>query len=68
MNLNRITPEEAKEWIMNFHKFRINQMYTDAQAKQIWNKLCKHIMSRGLRFELIGFYEYEFHEIDFKGE
>ena len=64
MKLDRITPEEAKEWIMSFHRFRIHGMFTEKQKDQVWKKICKYIMNRGLWFEDVGFYEFEFHEIE----
>lgn len=62
--LGRITPEEAKKWIMDFNRFSFHQMFTEKQKDQIWKKVCAYINARGLRFEDIGFYEYKFYEIE----
>lgn len=68
MEMDRITPEEAKKWIMDFHRFRINSIFTENQKEKIWKNLCKYIMNRGLSFENTGFYEYKFYETDYKGK
>jgi hypothetical protein len=55
--------EDVKEWIMDFHKFRIHGLFSESEKQKVWDRLCKLIKKEGFTFQQIGFYDYKIEKI-----
>lgn len=56
-----LTPEETfKNWIISFHKLRIQGFMTEKESKSIWKKILECISRSGYTVKDIGFYDWEF--------
>ena len=59
-----INEEKFKEWIMSFHRLRIQGFFSDSEKDKINTRIHKAINKAGYTVEDIGFYEYKFTKIE----
>ena len=59
-----LKPEETfRNWIISFHKLRIQGFLNDKECKSCWKRICKVINKEGYTVEDAGFYQWEFKKI-----